>query len=331
MIEARNLKKYFPIKDTIWRGVLAHFRKEERYVRAVNGVSFSIRKKEMMGLAGESGSGKTTTGMLLLRLYPPTDGELLFEGKDVSKLKGKELTYFRRNAQLIFQDPYESLNPRFTVRRTIEEPLIANDVEDRNQRKGRVLESMERVKLTPVEAFLDKYPHELSGGERQRVCIARAIVLEPILLVADEATSMLDVSIRAGILSLLRELTEDIKMATLYISHDLSLLGSICDKIAIMYAGEILEMGRPEDIVESPLHPYTRALIAAVPVPEFTKQKGMLMSILGEPPDLINVSKGCSYKPRCLCGEPKCSREKPSLRKIGDGHFVACNRVGGLS
>ena len=180
-----------------------------------------------------------------LRVYPPSEGSILFEGKDVASLTKQELVTFRSKAQLIFQDPYESLNPRFSVRRTIEEPLIINRVTQREERLRRITKTMERVKLTPVSAFLDKYPHELSGGERQRACIARAIVLEPVLLVADEATSMLDVSIRAGILTLLRELTEEMQMATLYISHDLSLLASICDKIAIMYAGGIVKWENP--------------------------------------------------------------------------------------
>jgi peptide/nickel transport system ATP-binding protein len=330
MIEVKQLQKYFPVKEPFLESIISYTRKGKRYVRAVNGVSFTLKRKEIMGLAGESGSGKTTTGMLLLRLYTPTGGELIFEGKNITTLKGKELAYFRRNAQLIFQDPYESLNPRFTVRRTIEEPLIANKMKSKDDRKEKVIRAMERVKLTPVEAFLNKYPHELSGGERQRVCIARAIVLEPILLVADEATSMLDVSIRASILSLLSELTEEIQMATLYISHDLSLLGSICDKIAIMYAGEIVEMGKPEDIVESPLHPYTKALIAAVPVPEFHNRKSKLVSIPGEPPDLINFPGGCSFRPRCEVAEGKCTHQKPRLYEVKEGHLVACNLIGGL-
>ena len=282
-----------------------------------------------MGLAGESGCGKTTTGMLLLCLYSPTGGKVLFDGKDTSSLRGKELAQFRSNAQLIFQDPYESLNPRFTVLRSIEEPLIVNKVRSRTERLKRVEQAMERARLIPFDAFINKYPHELSGGERQRVCIARAIVLEPILLVADEAVSMLDVSIRASILNLLRELTEDMQMATLYISHDLSLLGSICDKIAIMYAGEMVEMGKPEVIVHSPLHPYTKALIAAVPVPEFNRQKGKPILLKGEPPDLIDFPINCSFQPRCEFAKKVCITRKPELREVDEGHFVSCNLVGG--
>jgi len=181
-----------------------------------------------------------------------------------------------------------------------------------------------------LEAFINKYPHELSGGERQRVCIARAIVLEPTLLVADEAVSMLDVSIRASILNLLRELTDEMQMATLYISHDLSLLGNICKRIAIMYSGEIVEIGKPENIIDSPLHPYTKALIAAVPVPELNKQKSKLVALTGEPPDSINFPEGCSFRPRCEIARPKCIAEKPQLRQASNGHLVSCNLVGGL-
>jgi len=204
-------------------------------------------------------------------------------------------------------------------------------VRSKGERSDRIMKAMKRAKLTPMDAFLDKYPHELSGGERQRVCIARAIVLEPSLLVADEAASMLDVSIRATILNLLRQLTDEMPMATLYISHDLSLLGSVCDRIAIMYAGEIVEIGEPEDIVHSPLHPYTKALIAAVPVPEFGSGRKTSESFLlkGEPPDLTDPPEGCCFQPRCPLAEDQCVFHKPRLRKSGEAHFVSCYRTGG--
>jgi peptide/nickel transport system ATP-binding protein len=330
VIEVRELQKFFPVKETFLRALTSTFARGRKFVKAVNGLSFTMRAGEIMGLAGESGCGKTTTGMLLLRLYPPSGGKIIFDGEDISSLRGRELTYFRSKAQMIFQDPYESLNPRFTVFRSIEEPLIVNKVHSKVERKKRVIRAMERSKLVPLEAFFDKYPHELSGGERQRVGIARAIVLEPILLVADEAVSMLDVSIRASILNLLRTLTEEIQMATLYISHDISLLGSICDKLAIMYAGEIVEMGKPENIVNNPLHPYTKALIAAVPVPEFSRRKSKLSPIAGEPPDLINLPRGCNFRPRCALAGDKCISQKPQLHEINEGHFAACDLVGEL-
>lgn len=328
MIEVINLQKRFPVKEGFLRTLISNLRGQNMVVNAVNGISFTMTRGEIVGLAGESGCGKTTTGMCLLRVYPPSEGSILFEGKDVASLTKQELVTFRSKAQLIFQDPYESLNPRFSVRRTIEEPLIINRVTQREERLRRITKTMERVKLTPVSAFLDKYPHELSGGERQRACIARAIVLEPVLLVADEATSMLDVSIRAGILTLLRELTEEMQMATLYISHDLSLLASICDKIAIMYAGGIVEMGKPEHIVFSPLHPYTRALIAAVPVPEFYGQQMRSLTVFGEPPDLVHLSQGCLFQPRCDSATERCRKSRTDLREVERGHYVSCHIVG---
>ncbi len=328
MIEVKQVQKHFPVKEPLPQALYSLIKGRKKFIKALNGISFEMQKREITGLAGESGCGKTTTGMLLLHLETPTKGKILFEGKDVASLKGNELADFRRKAQLIFQDPYESLNPRFTVRRAIEEPLIVNRVHKKGERSRRVMKAMERAKLSPIESFIDKYPHELSGGERQRVCIARAIVLEPSLLVADEATSMLDVSIRASILNLLRELTEGMQMATLYISHDLSLLGSICDKIAIMYAGEIVEMGKPEHIVEIPLHPYTRALIAAVPVPEFYKRESKPTLVKGEPPDLMNLPDGCPFCPRCEIAKEICTTEKPELHEIDAGHFVSCHFLG---
>lgn len=206
--------------------------------------------------------------------------------------------------------------------------MIVNKVRDKVQRRVRVLQAMERSRLTPVEEYLRKYPHELSGGERQRVCIARAIVLEPSFLVADEAVSMLDVSIRASVLNLLRELTDEMHMAALYISHDLSLLGSICDKIAIMYAGEIVEMGTPAEVINSPCHPYTKALVAAVPVPEFYQRKAKLASIIGEPPDLIDFPQGCPFQPRCDVAEDICISQKPDLCETKQKHLVACHLHG---
>ena len=328
MIKVEELRKMFPVNRTFFQTLLSAITGKKEFLRAVNGISFTMQRKEIVGLAGESGCGKTTTAMLLLRLYDPSGGKILFEGKDIASLKGKELANFRCRAQLIFQDPYESLNPRFTVRRTIEEPLIINRICTKAERPERINQAMKRAKLTPAEAFLDKYPHELSGGERQRVCIARAIVLEPILLIADEAVSMLDVSIRAGVLNLLKELTEELQMATLYISHDLSLLGNICNKIAIMYAGEIVEMGKPEQIIEFPLHPYTKALITAVPIPEFKKRELRHVLIKGEPPDLIGFPRGCSFHPRCEGVKDVCLIQKPEFCQVDEDHFVSCHLTG---
>ncbi|MBW1690551.1 MAG: ABC transporter ATP-binding protein [Deltaproteobacteria bacterium] len=331
MITVNNLSKSFPVKDSFFKTFISLRSRRHRAIRAVNRISFSINRQEIFGLAGESGCGKTTTAMLLLGLYKPTEGTVSYDGKEIASLSKAEMIKFRRNAQLIFQDPYESLNPRFSVIRAIEEPLIVNNIGNRTERKEIVIEAMKKAKLMPVEAFLDKFPHELSGGERQRVCIARAIVLKPTLLVADEAVSMLDVSIRAGILNLLKSLTNELKMATLYISHDLSLLGSICDKIGIMYAGEIVELGSPEAIVTRPRHPYTQALIEAVPIPEFYKrgEDHYISLIRGEPPDLINYPEACCFRPRCKYSKRVCQMDKPRLEEIGKGHSVACHLVRG--
>jgi len=329
MIEAIRLEKKFPVKENLGQALLMRIRGVKRSVKAVSGVSFEMQAGQIMGLAGESGCGKTTTAMLLLGMYAPSGGNVLFEGKDISGFAGKDLVAFRRKAQLIFQDPYESLNPRFNVFRTIDEPLRINRIKPKKEKERLVFKAMERARLTPFEAFTHKFPHELSGGERQRVGIARAIVLEPHLLVADEATSMLDVSIRAGILNILRDLTEEMNMATLYISHDMSLLGSICDRIAIMYAGKIVEMGNPEDIINSSLHPYTRALIAAVPVPEFHGRSSNISTVPGEPPDLINPPPGCAFRPRCSDAINNCARMDALLQKVDSSHFVACLNPGG--
>jgi peptide/nickel transport system ATP-binding protein len=326
MIKVDNIIKHFPIKEGLLFSTYSLFRnRPRRFIRAVNGVSFNMNAGDIFGIAGESGCGKTTTGMLMLRLYTPTSGSIFFKGNNISKLRGVELSKFRSSAQLVFQDPYESLNPRFNALRTIEEPLLVTKSFKKAERLDRVVQAMERSKLLPISSFLKKYPHELSGGERQRVCIARAVVLEPKLLVADEAVSMLDVSIRAGILRLIRDLTVRLNMATLYISHDISLLGSICNKIAIMYAGKIVEMGNPQKIIKSPQHPYTKALIAAVPTPEFVKHKGPILSLEGEPPDLTKEISGCSFYDRCTKAVNKCKYYKSELKEIIDGHFVACH------
>ncbi len=268
-------------------------------------------------MAGESGCGKSTTANLLLNLIEPTSGEIYYNDKNIVDLKKQELKSFRKEAQLIFQDPYESLNPRFSVKRAIEEPVLINFKLDKKERLDLIKKAMKRSRLLPVEGYLDKFPHELSGGERQRVCIARAIVLEPKLLVADEAVSMLDVSIRASILNIIRELTGELEMATLYISHDLSLLGSICDYIAIMYGGCIVEYGKPESVIKNPMHPYTKSLIDAVPIPDFKMGKKSFENIVpGEPPDMVNYNGTCSFEPRCNVRKKVCKKNKNRKKSI---------------
>lgn len=323
IIKAENLKKWFPIKVGFFRSV---FSKEELAVRAVDGVSFDIRKSEIFGLAGESGSGKTTTGRLLLRLIEPTGGKIYFKGKDITSIPDSEMRSFRQKMQIIFQDPYESLNPRMTIRDIVSEPLrllqktIPPDEIDR-----RVDQVLEDVELTPPKKFVLRYPHELSGGQRQRVAVARAFGINPEFIVADEPVSMLDVSIRAEILHLMIALVEKYASSFLYITHDLALSRHMCDRLGIMYLGKIMELSETEKIVFEPLHPYTKALIEAVPVPDPTAKRVETV-IKGEIPSPINPPSGCRFHTRCpaYIGDI-CRTKEPQLIDVGKNHCVACH------
>lgn len=257
LIIAENLRKMFPIRKRLLG--------RQEYITAVDNVDFKINKGEVFGLVGESGSGKTTCGRLLLRLVEPTSGSIHYDGVNITGLRGRELLNFRRRVQMIFQNPYESLNPRFTVYDSVAEPLIIQGIADGEDRRMRVLNALERVRLTPAEGFLKRYPHELSGGQRQRVAIARALVTGPEFVVADEPVSMLDVSIRAGILNLMLDLRDDLNLTMLFITHDLAVARYICDRIAVMQRGRIVELGSRESLIENPQHPYTRRLLSAVP------------------------------------------------------------------
>jgi len=321
LVKAENLKKWFPIKMGFFRELLS---KETLFVRAVDGISFEIRKGEIFGLAGESGSGKTTTGRVLLKLTEPTDGRIFFEGEDITFIPEKNFKSYRRKMQIIFQDPYESLNPLMTVRSIVEEPLLIQGIVGKEVEE-RVFKALEDVQLVPPEEFLFRFPHELSGGQRQRVAVARALVLDPRFIVADEPVSMLDVSIRAEILNLLVDLRDKYDVGFLYITHDLSLSRHICDSIAIMYLGKIVEMGSVEDVLLEPLHPYTKALIDAVPVPDPTSKR-LEVRVKGEIPSPVNPPKGCRFHTRCpeFIGDI-CRREEPLLKNVGKGHFVACH------
>ncbi|MES3161196.1 MAG: ABC transporter ATP-binding protein [Halorubrum sp.] len=326
LLRVEGLKKYFQTDEGVISSLLrAATRSEPDYVHAVDGVSFDLKQGETLGLAGESGCGKTTTGMSLVKLHEPTDGRIEFRGKDLTDPDDTDLAEFRQNAQMIFQDPFESLNPRMTVYDTIAEPLRIHDLGNETARVRRALEFAE---LQPPEQYFDQYPHELSGGQRQRVAIARALVLDPDFIVADEPVSMLDVSLRAGVLSLMERMTEEFDLSVVYISHDLSLLRHMCDRLAIMYMGEIVEKGETERVIENPKHPYTRSLINAVPVPDpgIGRQR---VELAGEVGDAIDVPSGCRFHERCpeYIGEI-CETESPPLEEkveFDDDREVACH------
>ncbi len=296
LLEVENLEKHFKVNQGWIASILESIGGgEPEYVHAVDGVSFELREGETLGLAGESGCGKTTTGMSLVKLHEPTGGDIVYDDTRLSEATEAEVTRFRQNAQMIFQDPFESLNPRMTVYDTVAEPLRIHDVRNETARVERALEFAE---LQPAEHYFDQYPHELSGGQRQRVAIARALVLDPDFIVADEPVSMLDVSLRAGVLSLLDRMTDEFGLSVVYISHDLSLLRHMCDRLAIMYMGKIVEKGPTDQVIEDPQHPYTQALIDAVPVPDPDVGRERV-ELRGEVGDVIDVPSGCRFKDRC--------------------------------
>lgn len=321
-MEIRGLKKHYPVET----GLLAQLRGNQRYVHAVDGIDFDINRGEIIGLAGESGCGKTTTGKCLTRLTDLTDGTVRFgpDKLDISELEGSDLKQYRRNAQIIFQDPFESINDRFTVKKWVGEPLKIHHMVPPDGVEAPVIEALEQSGLTPPEEFLNRYPHELSGGQRQRVAMARALVLNPSFIVADEPTSMLDVSVRAGVLRVIRNLVEEQDVTILYISHDLSLLRYVCDRIGIMYQGELAEIGDSDAVLNDPKHPYTQALVSAVPRSD-PREKRERMRIPDEVVDRYGGIEGCSFKDRCPYRFEKCD-EKPRLIETGrrDRH-VACH------
>jgi peptide/nickel transport system ATP-binding protein len=321
LVNVDGLRKYFPINLGFFHSLL---REPTRFVKAVDGISFEIRGGEILGLAGESGCGKSTVGELLVRLQMPTGGKIEFDGQNIGTLHQSGVKDFRRRCQIIFQDPYSSLNPRYTVCQTVVEPLQNYGRLTKSQQISEVCEALERAELRPGKNFIHKYPHQLSGGQRQRVAIARAIVIKPRFIVADEPVSMLDVSIRAGILNLLKKLNRDMGLSILYITHDLSTLQYICHRTGIMYLGRIVEIGNTTPLLERPLHPYSQALFAAVPRldPDYVKPK---VRISGEIPSPVNIPQGCRFWPRCPEAQEICRKKEPILQPTGPERWVACH------
>ena len=321
ILKVVNLRKWFELRAGFLSSLLS---KKKLFVKAVDKINFEIKRGEIYGLVGESGSGKTTTGRVILRLLDPTEGKVFFEGKEITSIPPEEFKPLRRYMQMIFQDPYESLNPRMTIGDIVEEPLVIQKIGEAEERKEAVYKALEDVELTPPEEFIYRFPHELSGGQRQRVAIARALILNPKFIVADEPVSMLDVSIRAEVLNLMLDLRDKYKVTILYITHDLALARHICDRIAVMYLGKIVEIGDVEKIVYEPLHPYTKALIEAVPVPDPSSKRSKVV-IKGEIPSPVNPPSGCRFRTRCpaYIGDI-CKTKEPEMVKIDD-RYVACH------
>jgi peptide/nickel transport system ATP-binding protein len=312
MIEVKNLKKYFKTR----RGTL----------QAVDDVSFSVEKGKTLGIVGESGCGKSTTGRVILRLIEPTVGEIIFNGRDITRISKRELRKLRKDMQIIFQDPFSSLDPRKTINQIISEPIELNKlIKDKRARERRVLELMETVGL--AERLINTYPHELDGGRRQRVGIARALALNPKFIVCDEPVSALDVSIQAQVLNLLGKLKKQFGLTYVFITHDLAVVNHFADEIAVMYLGEIVEKAETEELFVNPLHPYTKALLSAIPIPEVSSRNNKRIILKGEVTSPINLPDQCRFAKRCMYVDSKCMESSPELREVEKGHFVACHNI----
>ena len=318
LVETRNLVKYYPIRGGV-------FLKEVAAVKAVDDVSLTIRSGETMGLVGESGCGKTTFGRAILRLEEPTAGEVIFKGRNLLACDSKEMRGLRKQMQIIFQDPFSSLNPRKTIAQIIGEPLLVHGMKNRKQREERVLYLLDVVGLRPEQ--MRRYPHMFSGGQRQRIGVARALALNPDLIVCDEAVSALDVSIQAQVLNLLKDLQQEFGLTYLFISHDLHVVEHISDRVAVMYLGKIVELAPSKDLYKRPLHPYSQALLSASPMPD-PKRKHKRIILKGDVPSPIDPPSGCRFHTRCIYARDLCSRKEPALREIKFRHMAACHFAG---
>ncbi|KIL40093.1 hypothetical protein SD70_15530 [Gordoniibacillus kamchatkensis] len=315
VLEVEHLKTYFPIRTGFWQRVTG-------YVKAVDDVSFSVREGETFGIVGESGCGKSTAGRSILRLIEPTEGKVVFDGQDVTEATDSQLRDMRRNMQIVFQDPFASLNPRHSVRRILEEPFVVHGTAGKKERQDKVLELMEVVGLNGSQ--LDRYPHQFSGGQRQRIAIARALALNPKLIVADEPVSALDVSIQSQILNLMQELQRNFGLTYIFIAHDLSVIKHFCDRVAVMYLGRIVELADKAPLYREPKHPYTQALLSAAPVPDPFVQKERII-LEGDVPSPANAPQGCAFHTRCPAAFERCKQERPVLKRTAEGHQVACH------
>jgi oligopeptide transport system ATP-binding protein len=320
LVDVKDVKIYF----SVTAGFLIQRKIAEN--KAVDGISFHVKKGETLGLVGESGCGKSTTGRAILQLYRPTSGEIIFDGKDLTKLRGNDMRLMRRKMQMIFQDPYASLNPRMSVKDIIGEPLVIHKMGSAKERSERVLELMRIVGLNPY--YATRFPHEFSGGQRQRIGIARALAVSPDFIVCDEPVSALDVSIQAQIINLLEELQEQFGLTYLFIAHDLAVVRHISDRVAVMYLGKLMEQADSRDIYDNPLHPYTKALLSAVPIPDPTLERKRERIILtGDVPSSLRPPRGCVFHTRCPIAIEECRVEIPAWREAEPGHWVACHRV----
>ncbi|WP_096186107.1 ABC transporter ATP-binding protein [Evansella halocellulosilytica] len=315
VLEIKNLKKYFPVKGGVLQRTVGH-------VKAVDDVSFDVYAGETLGIVGESGSGKSTLGRTILRLLDPTEGQILFDGEDISNIGNRKMRPYRKDMQMVFQDPFASLNPRMSVGEIIEEPMLVQKTLTKKDRKDKVVDLLEKVGLT--EEAREKYPHEFSGGQRQRIGIARALSMNPKFIIGDEPVSALDVSVQSQVLNLMEDLQDEFNLTYLFIAHDLSVVKHISDRVGVMYLGRLAELGPKSKIYDNPLHPYTRALLSSVPVPDVERKREKI-KLKGELPSPSNPPTGCAFHTRCPEAHERCKVERPELIHYGDGQYVSCH------